>query len=298
MAKKSVPKGSSGKSYAKPFILITLLLGVVAGYALWHDRDRLESYFLSPDKDEVILCFEAKLTPELLQQRLEQNLGRNSSQSNQRNNQITWAEGRICYIPHLLVDVKYTLDGKRTQTGRMLWDLTRSELLLDTLQFETTRGFQDCLQSEANAEDFRILRLLSQNKGTLSREVLIRELALEEELVNARIDSLRKKQLILKTNETIRIHVDDPILGIEPTTKITLPLSKITVKHHYLLPQEQTQQQLLSMIQVAFGPTLAIRGYKKLYLPVVELNVVNPDGSITTSHWNAINGRQRALDAS
>lgn len=295
MAKKGAAKGVKESPFFKPLPFVLLLLVTAAGYIFWFHKDQLEYYLStsleSPDKDETILCFEAKITPQLLQQRLEKNISRN-----QQPPQVVWGEGRICYAPHLLVDVKYTLDGKTTKTGRMLWDLVTSELVLDTNQFETTRGFQDCLQSQATAEDFRILRLLSQNNGLLSKEQLQRELTLDEELLSARIESLKKKQLVVKVNETIRIHVDNPILGIEPTTKLTLPLSKITVKRHLLLPQEQTHQQLLSMIQVAFGPTVGIKGYKKLFIPVIELNRVNPDGSITTSHWNAVNGRPLAMD--
>jgi hypothetical protein len=46
------------------------------------------------------------------------------------------------------------------------------------------------------------------------------------------------------------------------------------------------------MSRAAFGNDFAIRRTIDLFLPVNCIVVQNPDGSIHTSHWNALNGKQ------
>ena len=50
--------------------------------------------------------------------------------------------------------------------------------------------------------------------------------------------------------------------------------------------------QIERISRAAFGQNFAIRKMTDVYLPVHSIVVQNPDGSIHTSHWNALNGKR------
>ena len=53
-----------------------------------------------------------------------------------------------------------------------------------------------------------------------------------------------------------------------------------------------TPGQIERIAKAAFGQNFAIRTMTDVYLPVHSIIVQNPDGSIHTSHWNALNGKR------
>ena len=58
------------------------------------------------------------------------------------------------------------------------------------------------------------------------------------------------------------------------------------IARHYSLAQIER------LTRAAFGNDFVIRKTSDIYLPVHCIVVQNPDGSIHTSHWNALNGKE------
>ncbi len=56
------------------------------------------------------------------------------------------------------------------------------------------------------------------------------------------------------------------------------------------IAKKYSSSQIERIAKVAFGADFTIRGIKEVYLPVYQLEVQNPDGSIMTSFWNALTG--------
>lgn len=286
-AKKS---SSPSPSLISMLIKLVVVAGIcLGGYLLYENqKDYLHNLVLQPQKAESIICFESDFTPEMLQKQLEKKL--------LKNERYSFADSQYLYLPHLLVDVKYSPDGRSTQTSKMLWDMQNGELILDTRTFETTSGFQDCLTSKANTEDFRILNLLAQSGGSISKERLINQLGYDEDLASARIDALRKKQLVTSLNDTVRIHVENSFFSVAPKTNITLPLVTKKSVRGQLVSNCYSSKELLAMISSAFGSDLAVRQSQIVYIPIIQLDIANPDGSIRTTYWNAITGKNCMLN--
>jgi hypothetical protein len=63
-------------------------------------------------------------------------------------------------------------------------------------------------------------------------------------------------------------------------------------KHTHRVARRFSLGQIEKLSQAAFGTDFAIRHTKDVYLPVHCIVVQNPDGSIHTSLWNALNGKR------
>ncbi len=282
MAKKS----SSSNSVSLLIKLLAILLVASGTYFLYmHQRAWLHEFISQADAEESITCFEATIIPEDLQKK--------SAKTLLKNEKYSWGESHFIYLPCLLVDAKYSQEQQRsTQSGKMLWDLSAGELILDTNTFAKTAGFEDCLSSKVNAEDFRILNLLAKHQGSVSKDIVLRELGYDDDLAFQRIQDLRKKKLIATSNDTLRIHVENPLFRVEPKSNITLPFVTREVLRGQLIPTRFNQHELIDMIKVAFGSDLGIRSTKIVFLPIIQLKILNPDGSKRTTHWNAITGKE------
>ena len=52
------------------------------------------------------------------------------------------------------------------------------------------------------------------------------------------------------------------------------------------------QNQIIELAKASYGSDLKIRNEQELFLPVYGLEVLNPDGSIHMSDWNAVTGQR------
>ena len=166
MAKKSVPV--EGGSSLKRFFWLCFL-AVIGFGAFWAYRhsERLEHMVYSKDHEDTIATFETALQPEELLERQNRLL---------LTPQHSFGPVSLLFAPHLLLNVKYSPDGKTSKTCTALWDLTDGELVLNTNSFDHSQGFADCLVSQASADDFRILHTLALRGGALSKEMICKEL--------------------------------------------------------------------------------------------------------------------------
>ena len=77
-----------------------------------------------------------------------------------------------------------------------------------------------------------------------------------------------------------------------PETKIDQWLVSKPVKNAKRLSKKLRSSQIESVAKAAFGNDFTIRRTSEIFLPVYNIVVQNPDGSQTTTYWNALNGKR------
>ena len=118
------------------------------------------------------------------------------------------------------------------------------------------------------------------------------DLHVENDVLDAWIESCRRKKLIVQTGNRYRLHLENPNLKIVPSTKLDERFVTKPQRNADRIPNRYSPSQIEKMTGAAFGNEFAIRKTTDIYLPVHCIVVQNPDGSIHTSHWNALNGKR------
>jgi hypothetical protein len=190
------------------------------------------------------------------------------------------------------MEVKYTTPENKTREGVLLWGLEDGEMVLNTETWERSHGFYDALASNANRNDFKIINALIKENGYLSREDLLNQLHVEPETANEWIASARDKHLIVQQNSGYQLHFEDPKLPNLPQTKVNHWLVTKPYSHASRVSQKFSKSQIEKLAMAAFGLDLTIRSEKEIFLPVYNIEILNPDGSILTTYWNALNGKR------
>ncbi|MGE3954791.1 MAG: hypothetical protein AB7F31_06385 [Parachlamydiales bacterium] len=203
----------------------------------------------------------------------------------------TFARPQLKFYPYLLMEVKYTDRNARTREGTMLWGLNDAEMVLDTSTWEKTHGFGDCISVGARSSEFKVLNTLASNNNAVSREELYRLLTVEPELLDQWIDSCRQKKLIVATGGQYRLHFESPKLNVPPETHLHQPLVTKSFKNADRVTPRFRPNQIEAAAQAAFGSDFTVRSSREVYLPVYSIVVHNPDGTVHTSYWNALNGK-------
>lgn len=209
-----------------------------------------------------------------------------------KSHQHKYLESQLRFYPYILMEVKYCISKKKTQESLILWDLCDGEMVLETKGWEKTHGFGDCIIAGTDRYEFKVINLLAKKGGSCDREYLIKELHLEDTILDPLIESLRRKQLIVFSGNQYRLHLQKPMLKTSPETKINERLVTKTWKNAQKISKRFSLSQIEKVTQAAFGDDFAIRHTSDVYLPVHSIVVQNPDGSIHTSLWNALNGKR------
>lgn len=280
MAKKEQP--SSSKRF--PLLIILCILAFGAWWmwntpALANWKDKILQYVDNRD----IVTLEARYLPEQIVEAHRQELLGNDKRTLQNT--------VLKYYPYLLLDVKYP-ESSKTREGVLLWGLNDGEMVLNTETWETTHGFRDCLECNANRSDFKILHVLVRRQGTISIEDLQKELQVERDVLNAWIESAKKKHLIVQKGNALQLHFENPKLLVTPQTKIKQQLVSKPLSDGQKVARTYSRSQILDMTQAAFGNDFKIRGETEIFLPVYSLEILNPDGSVQVSEWNALTGQR------
>jgi hypothetical protein len=202
----------------------------------------------------------------------------------------TFLEPKLTYFPYLLMEVKYTKNALETREGMLLWGLSDGEMVLDVDTWLKTHGFEDCLMAKVNEGDFKILRALAEAGGVIEKGKIAQRFSGEE--FEKWCESCVRKKLIVDNGNKLRLHLQNPRLEIEPHTKlgewvVTLPEMPANRSQKRYSPS-----QVQKMTHHAFGTDFAIRRTREVYLPVYEIAVQHADGSILTTYWNGLNGKQ------
>lgn len=209
-----------------------------------------------------------------------------------KDNRHRFLEPSLKFYPYLLLDVKYAVSHKKTKEGVMLWDMTDGEMVIDTKDWEKTHGFGDCINANTDRHEFKIINTLASKGGSADRETLIKSLHVDNDVLDAWIESCRRKQLIVQSGNRYRLHLEKPLLQILPSTKLDERLVSKPHRNAERVPSRFSLSQVEKITRSAFGNDFAIRKTTDIYLPVHCIVVQNPDGSVHTSHWNALNGKR------
>lgn len=204
----------------------------------------------------------------------------------------SFLEPELLYFPYVMMEVKYSRDAASTSEGILLWSLKDGEMVLDTQHWEQTHGFEDCLLAKATEQDFKVLHALIESKGVTDREKLYHKFKVEENVLNDWIDSCKIKKLVVASGNKVRLHFNKPKLAVEPITHLGESLVTQPVRYSTRVKSKYTVSQIKKFTQVVFGVDFAIRKTQEVFLPVYQISVKNPDNSVLSTYWNALNGRQ------
>jgi hypothetical protein len=209
-----------------------------------------------------------------------------------KDNRHRFLDPVLEFYPYVLMEVKYTSSDDKTHESVILWDLTDGEMVINTKNWEKTHGFGDCITADATSQEFKILNLLAKKGGALDRDGLSKALHVEHEVLNAWIDTARKKKLIVQAGNLYKLHFAKPKLQTVPETQLDERLVTKPYKDAIRLNRHFSPSQIEKISRAAFGQNFALRTMTDVYLPVHSIIVQNPDGSVHTSHWNAMNGQR------
>ena len=268
-------------------LLITLVTLALGGYGLyWLDgahpelRAQVEEYVMSGSFHTL----EVRHTAAQIMESHRRDLLKDSRHR--------YLEPQLKFYPYLLMEVKYNLSDERTREGLILWDLLDGEMVIDTKAWEKTHGFGDCINAGTQRNEFKVLHTVARKGGTIDRDSLRKALQIESDTLDLWIDSCRRKKLIVQSGDRLRLHLQNPKLRAQPETKLHQKLVTVPFKHAERVSRRYSLAQIERLTKAAFGGDFVIRKTSDVYLPVHCIVVQNPDGSIQTSHWNALNGKE------
>ncbi len=279
-------KKEPSKSLFSRYIILALLGASVGGWWLWKEQTAIENWkndFLAYIDNRDILALEAKYTPEqIIKANYTSLAGIDKSD---------WQEPTLKYYPYLLLDVKYT-ENQKSREGVLLWGLVNGEMVLNTLTWETTHGFKDCLECQASRSDFRIMQTLARHQNAMSVENLQKELQVERSTLDLWLENAKQKHLVVQKGPLIQLHFENPKLLVEPQTQVERQLVSKPSANAQKMKREFNRSQILAMVKEAFGDDLKVRNEQEVYLPVYNLKIVNADQSVYSSDWNAVTGER------
>lgn len=216
----------------------------------------------------------------------------NSSSKLLKNETYDYLEPELQFQPYLLMEVKFSRGEDATGEGVILWDLMDGEMVLATQDWNKSHGFADCLLARADKQEFKVINALARGGGFIDRSSLLQSLNIEDDLLDSYLESCRRKKLIVQTGNGFRLHFEEPNLNIKPATLIDAPIVTKHFRYAHRLPRRFTPAEVMSLAEAAFGSDFAIRRTLTVYLPIYLITVQNPDGSLRTTYWNALNGKQ------
>ena len=264
--------------------LFSLALLAVSGFWCWENLPEVRLFVHDLLSLGTFQTLEVRHSAENLMQRHRKELLLDSNH--------TFLEPSLKFYPYLLMEVKYTKLGGKTGEGILLWSLVDGEMVINTGSWDKTHGFIDCIDSNADRNDFKIINALSQRGGMLDREGLSRVLGENNEKLDHWLESCRKKSLIVQTGNFFRLHLQNPKLQVIPETKLDHWLVTKSSKSAIRVPKKYRASQVETIAKAAFGNDFAIRKKIEVFLPVYSIVVQNPDGSQMTTYWNALNGKR------
>lgn len=265
------------------FLFIVLGLIAFAGWWIWENHSEVNSFISDNVGSNDILTLEARYSPDQIMNAHRKDL--------LGDDQRTFQEPTLKFYPYLLLNVKYSL-GDKSKEGVLLWSMENGEMVLNTSTWETTHGYDDCISSGACSSDFKVMHAITKKNDKAKKEDLIKELGVDNNTINSWLEEAEKKHLIINRGGFYSLYFENPKLQVMPQTKITQPLVTKPYQSAMKVPKKFSKNQIENIAQAAFGSTLAIRETKEIFLPVYNIEVLNPDGSIMTSHWNALTGER------
>jgi hypothetical protein len=264
--------------------LLTLGMVGVGGWYAWHHTDSFSNLIQNGLPASVFQTMEVRFTADEIMQAHKKEL--------LKNQDYTYLDPKTLYYPHLLMEVKYAKGRGATGEGSLLWGLYDGEIVTHTATWEKTHGYEDCLVAKADKNDFKIIEAVVSHGGTIDREKLYNLFNIDQEVLDTWIENCREKKLIAVGGHKFRLHLQNPLLQMEPITIFDQPLVTQPSKNCEKIHGHYSAAQIRKMAESAFGSDFAIRRTEEVYLPIYAILVQNPDGTILTTYWNALNGKK------
>lgn len=262
------------------FLLVALVL-FVGGIWVWNNT-QLFQYIQNGE----ILTFEARYTPDQI-------VEANSKDILGTGNQRELREAKLKFYPYLLLEVKYPQANKTSQEGVLFWSMVDGEMVLNTDTWDKTHGFEDAMNANATPQDFKVMQALSKGKSsTMTLDQLQKALHLDGDEISSWVESAKNKNLVIQHGKEIVLHFQNPKIPLSPQTEmnewiVTKPYSETT-----RIARTYSKSQIERTARAAFGDGFTIRSAREVFLPVYSIETINPDGSVFTSFWNALNGQR------
>lgn len=263
------------------FLGATLSLGI---WLLWEHNSSFREAVQSYVENGEFLTLEARYSAEQIMKSHQAELI--------PDKEYSFQEPRLKFYPYLLMEVKYTQPNGNTREGVILWSMVDGEMVLDTDTWQKTHGFEDAINAGANRSDFVLMNTLAKYRGTLSLTKLQQELGLEDQDFKQLIESARRKYLVILRGNQVALHFQNPHFLVSPQTQINQWLVTKPYDKANRISKRYSQNQIEKIAKSAFGHDFTVRNAKVVFLPVYSIEVLNPDGSILTSYWNALNGNR------
>ena len=268
--------------------MISCVILFFVGNWAWNEFPEVRGFILNKVEAGNFMTLEARYTPD-------QVMNKNKGELLQ-SKEYTFMQPRLHFSPYLLMDVKYIENENKTGEGVILWSEEEGEMVINTKTWEMTHGFEDCINVGATKEDFKVVNALAKHeKRAMTREELVNELYVESPVLEKWLAHCIKKNLIIQNGSKYRLHFEDPKLLILPETQVGQWLVTKSFKGSNRRHRKYNEIQIKKTAMSAFGPGFTIRTITEVFLPIYEIRVKNPDGSILTTYWNAISG-QRLLN--
>lgn len=263
------------------FFLICLAV-VGGGWWLWTNNGDIKNVVSRYVENSEFQTLEARYTPQqIMDAHSKELLGDDNHQ---------YLAPDFKYHPYVLMEVKFTAD-KKTREGVILWSLVDGEMVLNTENWDRTHGFEDAINAKATREDFKIINALAKSNGSRTKDDLLNELQLDADVVNPWIESAIDKHLVTRKGNTLQLHFENPKILVYPQTKFNRLLVSKPYNYSQRVSDKYSPSQIEKTAKAAFGNDFSIRQMSEVYLPVYAIQVENPDGSITTTYWNAVTGQ-------
>lgn len=264
---------------------LAMAIAIAGGsWYLWESNPNLRDMIAQYIENGEILTLEARYTPEQIMDAHLTELILDETHAYQTP--------ELKFHPYLLLEVKYMQPDKKTKEGVILWSMVDGEMVLDTLSWDKTHGFEDAILANASKDDFRIMNILAKHKGKMTIDQLEKELHIEHEVLATLIDNARQKHLVVQKGGELQLHFQNPKILVTPQTKINQWLVTKPYIHAQRIAKKYSQNQIQHTAKAAFGQDFMVRSMTEVFLPVYSIEVLNPDGSVLTSFWNALNGQR------
>lgn len=267
------------RKYTYFFLLALVAAG---GWFFYQNQDQVEDLIGQYVETGDFMTLEARYTADQIMASHKKELLSDSQKS--------FKESELKFYPFLLMEVKYT-ENSKPKEGVLLWGMLDGEMVINTDTWEKTHGFEDTINAKATRNEFKVINALAKNKGHLTRDQLLQELHLEGDIVDPWVDSSIQKHLVVRKGNDIYLHLQNPKLAVSPNTKINQWLVTKPYNNVQRVAKKYSRSQIEKIAKSAFAD-LSIRNASEVSLPVYSIQVLNPDGSVQTTYWNALNGQR------
>lgn len=265
-------------------LFYVLIAGTLtAGLWLYNNHEQALGVVQQYVENGELVTLEAKFTPEQIMETHRKEL--------LITPQHSFRNSGLKFQPYLMMEVKYTQSDKKPREGVLFWSLVDGEMVLNADTWEKTHGFEDAINADASRTDFKLMNALAKTKGTANIDQLQKEFHIEKDVLQSWINSATAKHLIIQKGNELQLHFQDPKILVQPETKISNSLVAKSYDYALRASKKYSSSQVQKLTKAAFGDDFKIRTITEVFLPVYSIEVLNPDGSVRTSDWNARNGQ-------